>query len=191
MKRTRWLAWILVAVWAAWLYSAQGALVARVARPEWVPDLALALLVALGARVATRDMPKLACAIALARCAVSVEPPSAVFAAALLAVAVVRASRGVIELTGPVPRSVLALLCAELVHAWFSIVHDVRVAQQSAQFAALAPHAVDVAGAFARAWPTALATALASLFLGPALARLPGTSPLTLSRQWHVVASFR
>ena len=191
MTHARGLSWVFVAVWAAWLFTAQGALAAHVSNSEWVPDLGLAFLLALGAHVALEDAPKAALAVALARCAVSIDPPAASIAACAGAIALARGMRGVVEISGWVPRALLALVCGELVHAWLALVHDVRLGAEVARLAPLAPQSIDVAGAFAGAWPTALSTALAALFFGSWLARLPGVGRLVKERSWRVVASSR
>ena len=191
MTRSLLLSWVLVAVWAAWLFAAQGYVSAHWLHSAWVPDLALVFAIGLGAVIGHEDLPKLALALALARSAVSIDPPVANFAAFLGVAALVRAVAGVIDTAGPLPRALLAFASAELVHAWFSVVHRLRVAEELARAAEFAPASAAPLEALASALPTALATALCALIAAPLLARLPGTRPLIQKRRWRVVASPR
>ena len=191
MKTSRWLAWVLATVWSVWLSAAHGAFAAQLQRPEWVPDFAMVLFVIVAARIATDDLPKLAIAAAFARCAVSVDAPTAIFAGVFGAAVVARGARAVVDVSGAPTRTMLALVVTWGLHTWLDVVHQVRGAAQSAHLAATTPDALELAGAVVRAWPTALSSALATLLLAPLLARLPGLSTLTQDRQWHVVASAR
>ena len=189
MKRTTWLAWLLLGVWTAWIYALQGLCVARLDSSAWVPDLGLVLLLGLAARLSHEDLPKAAIVIAIARCAVSIDAPVAVFAACLGAAALARALREVFEIGGALPRTLLGGASAWLVTGWLTLVHGLRDARLALHTAGTPPDIGELSRAFATAWPPALSTALAALLLGPLLAQLPGLTPLAKKRQWHVIAS--
>jgi hypothetical protein len=190
VKRTLWLPWALLGVWAAWMFALQGMAAARSASSAWVPDLGLVLLLGLAARVSHEDLPKAALVVAFARCATSIDAPVAVIAAYFGAIGLARALRGVFEIGGVLPRTLLAGACAWLVTAWLEVVHVLRDARVAAQLTGASPDLGQVVRALLGAWPTALATAFAALLFGPWLARLPGLTPLLKKRQWHVVASY-
>jgi len=172
----RWIPWIMLCVWSAWISAGQG-LLAHPARLDlWAPDLGLLLLLACAGRFESRDVPKAALIVGLSRAAFSVEPPSALLVGLLGAGAVVVGVRSVAEVNGPLMRSVLAFLCSWVFAAWLVLVHIVRVERAGGE----APLAL---GFVLSLWRGALVTALAALVLGPALAYLPGLSRLR-RRRW-------
>jgi hypothetical protein len=189
VKRHAWLAWLLLGVWSAWIFAFQGLCAARMQSSSWVPDIGLVLLLSLAARLTHQDLPKAALVIAIARCAVSIDAPVAVIAAYCGAVALARALRGVFEIGGALPRTLLAGASAWLVTAWLAIVHDLRDARLAMHTSGTPPDIDELAHALTTSWPPALSTALAALLLGPLLAQLPGLTPLRKKRQWHVIAS--
>ena len=169
----RWIAWIVLAAWLVWTHALQ----AWLARGGglWVPDLAFVLLFSVLARLETKDAPGLVIVALLARAALSVEPAAAL-GAGIVAVAMLAFwTRGLFELTAPAWRG---LFCAAFVLAfdgWLLGVHVVR--------GGLAGTETPVVLVLTRLLPVALATGVASLLLGPALAHLPGLTPLR-SRKW-------
>jgi hypothetical protein len=169
----RWIAWVVLAAWFVWTHALQ-AWLAR-GGSLWVPDLAFVLLFSVLARLEPKDAPGLVIVALFARAALSVEPGAAL-AAGIVAVALLAFwARNLFELTAPAWR---ALFCGALVlgfDAWLLGVHVLR--------GGLAGTELPVVLALARLLPVALATALASLVLGPALAHLPGLTPLR-SRKW-------
>ena len=189
MNRATWLAWLLLGVWAAWLYALQGLCVARMDSSSLVPDLGLVLLLSLAARLSHEDLPKAALVIAVARCAVSIDAPVAVIAACFGAAALARALHEVFEVGGALPRTLLAGASAWAVTAWLTFVHDLRDARLALHTAGTPPDLGLPSRALSTAWSPALATALAAFLIGPLLGRLPGLTPLAKKRQWHVVAS--
>ncbi len=184
MNRSSLLPWILLAVWSAWLHAAQG--IWAGASP-WAPDLGMVLLVALATRVQARDLPTTALAVALGRLALSVDPPAAVLAGVLGVAALVGGLRTAIEVGGPLPRALLAAAATVLLAAWLGFVHDLHAARQ----AVLVMPGLSALGGEAVGWRAALSSASVSLFLGPALACLPGLTPLKRRRGWQVAASGR
>jgi hypothetical protein len=182
-------AWLLAAVWAAWLGSAQGLLAAR-SGARWIPDLPLIFLLALGTRVPREDLPRAGLAVALARCATSIEPPVALLAAYLGVAALIHAVRRVIDVSGPAPRALLAGGCALLVQVWLAVVHDVRVAAELARAGEHVPIGTSLARALF-AWPAAISAAALALAGGAALGWFPGFSLLVRRRAWRVAASSR
>jgi hypothetical protein len=185
------LAWVLVAVWAAWLSAARGAFAPSAAAAAWWPDLGLVFLISLAIELPRRDLPLAAVAVAFARAAVSIDPPVAIFAAFGGIVVLARALRRALDLRGLAARFVLAAFCAFAAHAWFAVVHDVRSSAELARAAELAPAARGIAATLALAAPTALSTALAAVAVGPLLVRLPGPSALIGRHRWRAAVSSR
>ncbi len=183
MSRVGWVAWVLLAVWSAWLHALQGVL-GHVATGAWTPDLGLCLFVALAPRVAAADLPRAALLLALTRATFSVDPPVAIGAAYLAAGLATGSLRTVLDLRSAPFRTALALVLSVALSAWLGLAHDVRVAD-ALQFAGQS-----AAWGGRGAWSVALATGAAALVLAPLLARLPGLSPLLQRREWHIVASY-
>jgi hypothetical protein len=175
VSRASILPWILLAVWAAWLHALQG--IWASASP-WAPDLGVVMLVVLSARMRTSDLFAMGLAVGLGRLAVSVDPPVAVLAGCLGWTAACRGLRTVLVIRGALARSLLAGAGAVALGAWLALARHVRL--ESSLW--------DVQGT---AWSGALATAIAALVAGPALAFLPGLSPLTRRKKWAVAASTR
>ncbi len=183
MSRVGWVAWVMLAVWAAWLHAVQGVL-AHGALGPWTPDVGVCLFVALAPRVAAEDLPKVACLLALTRAAFSIDPPVAIASGFLAASFFSGSIRTVIDLRSSVFRTVLAAVGAFVFTAWLGLAHDVRVAG-ALQFAG------ETAAWDGRAaWRVALATGCAAFVIAPVLARLPGLSPLLRRREWQIVASY-
>ncbi len=172
----------MLAVWASWLTALQGWLAARGSEGfpgRWVPDLSLVFLVACAARFRGRDVPLAAFLLALARIGASVEPPSAILAGFLCMGLALRGLRRAMEVNGPFVRSGVAAGCAWAFATWLILVHETRAVALAGGQALAAPDGVT--SAWVSAAPVgriALATALASLLFGPALAHLPGLTPL-------------
>ena len=193
MTRSPLLAWLFLALWAAWVSALQGLAAGPGGLGRWVPDLALVLALSLAARLPAEDMLKVAFAVALGRIAVSIQPPVALLAGYLGILLFARGLRSVLELSGPLQRTLLGALAALLFTGWLAYVHAQRAGGVAAH--ALAPGAAadslrPLAVALG-AWPAALSTGLCALLLGPALARLPGLTPLRRRRPWSRAASLR
>lgn len=193
MNRARWLPWFLLLVWSTWLNALQGLALERPDLTAWVPDAGLALLLALASRLERSDLPAVALTVALGRLAVSVESPPAVLAAALATALFAAALRSVLEIGEPLARTVLAFVLALAWARWQAFALETRAFAEAALFAgsleeswravrgALGPHAIT----------RAAATAALALVFGPALAHLPGLTPLRRKRTWHAAASAR
>lgn len=170
MNAQRWIAWILFTAWLVWLHALH-AVLAR-GGSSWVPDLGLVLVFSVLARLESKDLPLVLAGALVARAALAVDPAPALAAGLVGLALAVLAARGVFELTAPTWR---ALGCAVAVfgfHAWLAIVARVRGADGEPLVLAL----------FALV-PAAVTTGIVSLLLGPALAHLPGLTPLR-SRKW-------
>jgi hypothetical protein len=193
MNRARWLPWFLLAVWSTWISALQGLALERPELAPWVPDAGLVLLLALASRLERADLSAVALTVALGRLAVSVESPPAVLAAALATALVVGGLRSVVEIGEPLARSAIAFALALAWARWHAYALESRAFADAALFAgsleeswravrgALGPHALS----------RAAATAALALAFGPALAHLPGLTPLRRKRTWHAAASAR
>lgn len=168
------LAWILFAAWSTWLLALEGRLAAGV--HPFTPDVTLALLVALAPRLASADLRRAALLVALARIALSVDPPAAILSGYLGAAAILAAARSVAALDSVLVRALVAFAVALALELWLGVARAVRVPQlpvvPSAAFAA------------------ALATAVLAGLFAPVLARLPGLTPLRRRRPWPTAVSF-
>jgi hypothetical protein len=183
MTRAHWIAWGMAVLWASLLLGLQGTL-ARGGFGAWTPDLALAAMIALAARVPSHELPKLGLAFALARAGVSIEPPVAVFAAAFAVVALARVVRSVVEIDSALLAGALAFPLSLAQSAWFALVHRARLDVD-------VQRALDAGDWSASGWRVALATALVATLLGGVFAGLPGLSPLRRRRTWAVAGSSR
>lgn len=193
MSRSAVLPWILLAIWSAWLGALQGWLGGQGSLAPWVPDAVLVLLFALCARLDRGDLPKAAVVVALSRAAVSIEPAAALLAGVLGLVLVLRGLRSVLEIGDAAARTALAFLGVLLLARWQALVLEREVLAAAGLAAPALERAWDGAiGAFGpRAWPRAASTAVCALMFGPALAHLPGLSPLRRRRTWPAAASVR
>lgn len=192
-SRSGVLPWVLLALWTAWISAAQGLALEVTALAPWVPDASLVLLLGLAAQLERRDLPLLALVVAAGRVSVSVAPPTAILAACLLLVLLVRALRTVIELRDVASRCLLAGLGTLAVERWHALVvarralaapglgSDSLAAMWDLQLGAWPPGA----------WTRALATLVFALIFGPGLMHLPGLTPLRRRSTWHVAASAR
>ena len=179
MRRGFLLPWILLAVWSAWMCALQGVLpsFARI-------DLAVVLLVAMGARMNAEDLPLAALAAGLGRSAVSIDPPVAILSG-LLGVAMITGTvRSIVDVRSPWMRAPLCALCAGTLALWLSIVHTAR--HPDLAQAPLSDRSLLLASA-----GVACATGLAALLVAPILERLPGLSYFDRGRPWAIAASRR
>jgi hypothetical protein len=163
---SRRLAWALLVLWSAWLFALQG-LFAGSRAGDWAPDLGLILILALDARMPTARARVAALCVAAARIACSTDPPLAVVAGYLGAVACFGALRELVEIDRPLARAVLAGVLALALASWWILCRSLATPYYGAQVPV-----IDLA------WRSALSTGLCALVLFPLLARLPGVSPL-------------
>lgn len=170
MNAQRWIAWLVFTVWLVWLH----ALHAWLARDgwSWAPDLGLVFVFSVLARLEAKELPwLLACAL-VARAALAVEPATALGAGLTGMALAVLAARGMLELTAPAWRTLCCAAAVFAFDAWLVLVARVRGSGGE-------PFASALVGLV----PVAISTGLVSLALGPALAHLPGLTPLR-SRKW-------
>ena len=161
------LAWLLLVVWCAWLYAAQGALASEPGIGPWAPDLGLLLLLALDGRMARDDARLAALLVALTRISFTADPPLAIFAGYLGAFWLSGRLREIVEVDRPLPRAILAGGLAALLSTFWIASRLVSLSSETAF--ALSPDMV---------WRGAVTTAVAALLFMPLLLRLPGLSPL-------------
>lgn len=171
-RRTGRLPWLLLLLWATWLYALQGRLAAQPGWGRWMPDLGLLLLLSLDARV-TRELAwRVALVVALGRLATGADPPLAVLVATLGVVGFSGPLRELVLLDRPLTGALFAGLAALVTGAYLVVAQRVV---EPALGLGLSP-----LGAALR---PALGTALAALFLLPFLRLLPGLSPLQRVRR--------
>jgi len=173
MTLQRLLAWALFAVWCSWCFALQARAAASLSATPLLPDLGLVLALSVLARLEERDLPILALIVALSRSAFSSEPAVALLAGTLGVALLAMAVRSVVELTGPLWRAVTTGALVAAFDLWL--------------VGAGAPRAID-AGAgpsvgLGSLVAVGISSGLLALFAGPALAHLPGLSPLR-SRRW-------
>lgn len=172
MTRARLVAWVMVAVWGAWLSAAQGVLAARTVLGVWTPDLGLVLLVACVGRFPRREAVPVVLLVSLARIAFTIEPPTAILAGFLGASLAVQGVRLVVEVDTPLVRGIVGFALALGFGLWLALVHGLR-----ADGVPTSPLA-----ALGRALPGALSTGIVTLATSGVLPRLPGLSPLQRER---------
>ena len=160
------IAWGLLLLWAGWLLSLQGLLVAATTLGPWAPDLALVLLVALGSRIPRSRALLAAVLLTVARVGHAADSPIAIFTGYAAAVSLTGALARFIDLTGPISRAILAFaLTFGVVSFWAAAAQAAQ--GQGASFS-WSPLALQ----------HALATAGAAFLCAPLLLRLPGLRPL-------------
>jgi hypothetical protein len=179
VTRSRTLAWLLLAVWSLWAAAARARLAESLG--AFAPALDLVLVLGLAARLPTSHALGLALVGTAGRAALSTEPALATLAAFLGALLFLRAVRSVLDLASPPVLAVATALAVIGAEAWSELVH----ASRAAQALALAD------GALSGALATGLASGLTMLLAGPAIAYLPGVTPLRRSSPWSSVASVR
>ncbi len=179
MSTTRWISWGMLALWSALILSVQLVLVYRVhpggaAQYIWMPDLTIALAVAVAVRIPRTKILPVVLVMAVVRIAFSTDPPVAILAAFLAVSLLVAGLRTGIDVGGVLPRTLIAFTCALGMSVWGRVVLHARnrglggsgFAEEG--FSQLL-HA---------ALPAALVTCAVVGMFGVLLARLPGLSPL-------------
>ena len=169
----RVLAWVLLLAWLSWGFAFQARLAAASSAGPFVPEIGLVLSIGVLSRLDEREAPVLALVLAIARLPYSPEPAVALLAGALGLCLLGLAMRSVVELTGPLWRSVAAGALVASFDLWLAVVHASRPSTTPAGLAIGVGSLVAVAGS----------SAALALFAGPVLAHLPGLSPLR-SRRW-------
>jgi hypothetical protein len=174
MRRSPLLAWLLVFLYALWIFALQGLLAGPRALGAWTPDLGLVFLLALGARIAPGRAPLAALVIALARSALAADPPLSLGAGYLGVAGFAGLLRSSLEIDRPLGRSLLAGISALALSSFW------LAAGPLAGAAGAGPGASEALQAWT--WPGAAASALCALLLAPLLGRLPGLRPLRRRR---------
>lgn len=179
MTQSRLVAWFLIAVWSLWASALEARLVD--AFGSFTPELGLMLVLGLGARLGTSQFLGLALVGALGRAALSTEPFVAILAAFLGALLALRALRSVLDVSSLWVLAIATAVAAGGAHGWSELVRESRLV-----------HGVALAdGAVWRALAAAISSAVAMLLVGPAIAYLPGVTPLKRNSPWSSVASLR
>jgi hypothetical protein len=170
---SRVLGWVLFTAWLTWSFALQARFSAASAAGPFVPEIGLVLALAVLARLDDREAPILALVLALSRLAFCGEPVTAIFAGSLGLVLLALAVRSVVELTGPLWRTVTTAALVAVFDLWLALAHGARPVGGAA----------GVPVGFGSLLAAAFSSGLLALFAGPTLARLPGLTPLR-SRRW-------
>jgi len=170
---SRLLGWVLFTAWISWSFALQARFAAASAAGPFVPEIGLVLALAVLARLDEREAPILALIVALSRLAYSGEPVAALLAGSLGLILLALAVRSVVELTGPLWRTVTTAALVAAFDLWLAVTHAARPVGASAGLAV----------GFGSLLAAAFSSGLLALFAGPTLARLPGLTPLR-SRRW-------
>ncbi len=165
--------WVLLLVWLSWSFAFQSRIAAASSAGPFVPEIGLVLSIAVLSRLDEREAPILALVLAIARFPYSAEPAIALLAGGLGLSLLGLAMRSVVELTGPLWRTVAAAALVASFDLWLAVVHASRPGAAEGSLQLRVGSLLAVAGS----------SAALALFAGPALAHLPGLSPLR-SRRW-------
>jgi len=162
------MAWILLAVWAAWGFALQGELARSGILGAQVPELGLVLLLALSGRAPRGRVLLAASLLALARAASSGDPLLVCFSAYLAAAGTLLLLRDVLDVERPLLRLLIGGALAVGLCSWLALCHSLRMFERP-DLLPLVPLSVLGAG---------LPTALCTLFPAPVLLRVLGLSAL-------------
>lgn len=173
MISSRILGWTLFTAWISWSFALQARLASASGAGPWIPEVGLVLAVAVLARLDEREIPVLVLLVALARLAFSGEPAAALLAGSLGLALLGLCVRSVVELTGPLWRTLTTGALVAAFELWLAVVHAAHPEAAGAGLP-IGPGSLLV---------SATSSALLALFAGPTLARLPGLTPLR-SRRW-------
>lgn len=171
MSGARILACVLFLVWAVWAFALEGRLASG--GSLWVPDIGLVLALSVMARAEVVDTPIIACLAALARAGFSPEPPIVLLTGFLGIVLLALAARTTVELSGPLWRTVTALVFVLVFNLWLGLARVLRDPT---------PDLVHASSVFSLL-PVAIASALLAFAAGPLFAHLPGLTPIR-RRRW-------
>jgi len=169
----RALGWILLLVWLSWSFALQARFAAASSAGPLVPEIGLVLALSVLSRLDEREAPLLALLLVLSRMPYSGESVVALLAGALGVCLLGLAMRSVVELTGPLWRTVTTGVLVAAFDLWLAVVHAARPAGAAAGLPV----------GFGSLLAVAFSSAMLALFAGPALAHLPGLTPLR-SRRW-------
>ncbi len=185
MKSSTGIAWLMLVVWAALAASVQLAWTHRIVPfgghlAWWLPDVCLALLVAIAVHVPMRHVMGATLVLAIVRLGFTQDPPAAVLAGYGWVALLVQGLRTGVEVRGVVPRSLIAFAASLGVAVWGQVVHATR---HGFQAHGLVP-SEEVLAMAQRSLPQALVTCVLVGALGAGMARLPGLSPLYQVRRF-------
>ena len=166
MSRVPFISWVLVGVWAAWLFALQGLVAASERLGAWTPDLGLVFLLALQGRMTPARARVLALLIAGARIAVGTDPPIAVVVGYLGIGGIASWLRDMVEMDNALPRTLFAALATLVLATYWQFCQGISLA---GEVSVIDPRAL---------WPHFVGTAVAALLVAPFLCRLPGMAPL-------------
>ncbi|MAF64207.1 MAG: hypothetical protein CMJ84_00925 [Planctomycetes bacterium] len=161
----RWVARLMLAVWLGWAAGLQAWLTDVGTLAPLAPDLSMVLVACLAGALARRELPVLLALALLARQSFSVDPAAATLAGLLAVGGLMRALGTVVDVAGPLGRTLATVLATGGFALWIEAVRVVRGG---------APAGFDPTGMA----PMLAASALVALILGGAAARLPGLFPL-------------
>ncbi len=179
MRSSHWVSWGMLALWSALILSIQLVFVYRVqpgsaAQYIWMPDLTIALAVALAVRVPRKEILPVVLVMAIVRIAFSTDPPVAIMAAFLAVSLLVTGLRKGIDVCGLLPRTLIAFICTLGMSVWGRVVLDVR----NRGLGGSSLGGESLSQFLSAALPAALVTCAIVGMFGVLLARLPGLSPL-------------
>ncbi|MBK7641717.1 MAG: hypothetical protein IPJ19_01485 [Planctomycetes bacterium] len=175
MNGERRLAWVAFGAWLLVCFALQGQF-ARGGTAMWFPELGLVLLFSLLARMEERDAWIAGVLAALVRSAFSSEPPLVQLSGLLGFALLVMALRSSLEISAPLLRGVVAVLCIFACDLWIFLACCARTYWAHGSLAGFEPPVLPLA-------LIALSSGVLALVAGPLLAQLPGLSPLR-SRRW-------
>ncbi|MBI5431542.1 MAG: hypothetical protein HZA52_01795 [Planctomycetes bacterium] len=179
MTKSPWVAWFLLCVWSLWASAVE----ARLSDPfgPFAPALGLMLVLGLAARLSTGQSLGLALVGTCGCAALCTQPIAAVFATFLGALFFLRVVRSALDVTSPLVLAVATGVAVFGAEAWGELVRETRLV-----------HGLALAdGALWRSLATAVSSGVAMLLVGPAIAYLPGVTPLKRNSPWSNVASVR
>jgi hypothetical protein len=162
---TRWIARLMLVVWLTWAAGLQAWLADLGHLAPMTPDLSMVLVACLAGALPRRELPMLLLLGLLARQSFSVDPASATLAGLLAVGGLVRALGTVVDVAGPLGRTLSTVLAVGGFALWIEVVRVVRSG---------AGPGLDLTGLA----PMVAASALLALLLGGAALRLPGLLPL-------------
>jgi hypothetical protein len=175
VKSDRLLAWCALSAWLLVCFALQGVL-ARGAAALWFPELGLVFLFALLARMEERDAWIAGLLAALARSAFSSEPPLVQLAGLLGFALLVLALRSSLEIGAPLLRGATGILCVFACDLWLYLACALRAYWARGSLSGFEPPLFGLL-------LVALSSGVLAFVAAPALASLPGLSPLR-SRKW-------
>lgn len=166
---SRFVAWLLVVVWFAWIYALQERMTDSETFALATPDLGMVLFIGLLGTVKKEDVFLLAILAAIGRKSFSVDPSLAILCGFLSLAWIASVLRHMVELSSPLWRGLLSAVGACGLAFWLEFVRFARNTSSVPQIEALLP--------------LAFTSGLTALAIGGLVIYLPGLSPLR-HKQW-------